>query len=130
MTLSGGSGTVLCIGNHGHLSFELAHEGRCADEVDGHAHSEGAVVSELAAAPCACCGDCVDLELSSNAFVLLTHKAISKSLLKSMVLRPLATLPMERHIAADRVGGLRPHEKAPPGDMFSLLTQRITVLRI
>lgn len=63
-------GMVLCIGPDGHFSFEAAHEGRCHD-TGGEAHHEAAY---LPIDSNGCCGDCVDVPLSSDGMLPLVKK--------------------------------------------------------
>ena len=129
MMLSGVSGTVLCVGNDGHFSFELADNGHCSTDAD-HASDEGAVETELDAAPCGGCGDCVDVALSQDSLSQLSETELDKQLLESIALRPLASIMLGSELAPTLVSGSRPLDEAPPRVASSLLTQRTTVLRI
>jgi hypothetical protein len=129
ISLSGVSGTVLCVSEDGHFSFELAHQGHCSTDAD-HASDEGAVDADLAAATSCCCGDCVDVVLSQHTLSQLTQTALDKHLLKSIALRPLASIMLGSEWAPALVSDSCPHGETPPRIAASLFAQRTTVLRI
>lgn len=66
MVVSCMSGMVLCIAEGGHFSFESAHEGRCSSDAGPAGHAQHAVSQILAGAAADCCGDCLDVALSSE----------------------------------------------------------------
>ena len=56
------AGVVLCVGPDGHIALEPAHEGRCHDSHTTPVHE----TPTLTQGETDCCGDCVDVSLSSD----------------------------------------------------------------
>ena len=129
ISLSGVSGTVLCVGNDGHVSFEFVHQGHCSPDAE-HSEARGSFETEFATAACGCCGGCVDVVLSQHTLSQLTQAALDKQLLKSIALRPLASIMLGSEWAPALVSDSCRHGETPPRIAASLFAQRTTVLRI
>jgi hypothetical protein len=131
VTASGVSGMVLCFGADGHFAFEIAHQGRCQSAEGDTGHGRHGVV-ELAASDSAdCCGNCVDVPLSSDTMSQpMTEVRHSLSLTDDLArvfsaASSSVDVDVETGLSAPRVLRSAPLRASP-----SLLAQRTIILRI
>jgi hypothetical protein len=132
VTASGISGMVLCFGADGHVAFEMAHEGRCQDAADAHGHGPQTIVQIAASASADCCGNCVDVSLSSDTMSQpmpeVRHSSSSKGELAGFF---AATSCIAYATSLD--AGLSTPRALPSASLRaaqSLLAQRTIILRV
>ena len=124
---AGMHGIVACFGAKGDVSLGMAHERHC----EGSAHAPHNGHTEFAAdTDPDCCGDCIDVPLSSDIVSHLTKSVRREHLLGHTVFRA----PSDACLVA---GGSDPPAfdsafagRADPDPPTSLLAQRTVVLRI
>jgi hypothetical protein len=128
---SGVSGMVLCIGADGHIALEMAHEGRCQDASDAPGHDHPGDLALTAVGGSDCCGDCVDLSLSSDAMSQpmpeVRHRQAPTDELTSILAASFTQAPLGARIG---MGPLLLPRCGPPRASPALLAQRTVVLRI
>ena len=128
VTASGMSSVVLCIGEEGHFAVEFAHDGSCGGDDRAHSHGQCTDSRTLSSADMDCCGDCIDIHLSSDA----VSRPVTNLRPSISVKSTLAGLPAVPGYAEAEAGGvcLVSPRAGPLLTHSSVLARRTIVLRI
>lgn len=126
LIVSGASGMVLCVGADGHVSLELAHQGRCRDSCASG--SRGRVSEIESNAQRDCCGGCVDVSLSSDTVLQLAKEVRRDRLLSDTGYRGVGNA--RAVVGSSDTACLMVLPGGQPCLSALLLAQRTIVLRI
>ena len=129
VTVSGVPGVVLCIGADGHFSLESAHEGRCRSAAEAPGHGRHAAVELVAGGVADCCGDCVDVALSSDSLTPLVRDVRDDRRLNDRVFQISADACLTSCDGSVQTFRPTPRPGSPIRLSASLLAQRTIVLR-
>ncbi len=83
MGISGSSDGIWCVGEDGHVSYELAQDGQCASDATEAEHEHDADVSLCESHIDAdCCGGCVDISFFVSGSMFRPHIQTSLDLVQ------------------------------------------------